>query len=355
MYGASNGSINVYDHPLVQEIGRFLYRSLISENYYINFADCPAVVKIPANIAYRYGKRIDDDRLVALGAYAHQLCNGDNSDQFENRISMLRELPALFNFDEIENIEGNQPIVRDVWFDGIEVMTARQETTSTLGFYVAAKGGTNDESHNHNDVGQFIVYFDGCPLIVDVGVETYTSKTFSSKRYDIWTMQSEYHNLPTVNGFQQQQGELYRANHVSHSVTDECAKLTMDIASAYPDESGIMTWVRGIALHRGIEPYVEISDVFELESPTTNLTFSLMTCEKPDIFQPGVISLSTNQAINCVHLSYNNELFDVHIEGILLHDDRLKSSWGSQIYRSVFTAKQPLLRSTSILSLRERR
>ena len=51
-------------------------------------------------------------------------------------------------------------------------MTARVTERSSDGFYVAAQGGHNAESHNHNDVGNFIVFLNGKPVIVDVGVET---------------------------------------------------------------------------------------------------------------------------------------------------------------------------------------
>lgn len=63
---------------------------------------------------------------------------------------------------------------------------------------MAAKGGHNDESHNHNKMGQFIVYYDGKSVFIDIGVGTYTEKTFSPKLYEIWTMQSAYYNLPTM-------------------------------------------------------------------------------------------------------------------------------------------------------------
>ena len=38
------------------------------------------------------------------------------------------------------------------------------------------------------------------------GVGTYTRQTFSSERYTIWTMQSNYHNLPMINGVPQKYG-----------------------------------------------------------------------------------------------------------------------------------------------------
>lgn len=88
--------------------------------------------------------------------------------------------------------------------------------TGSEGLYLAAKGGHNAESHNHNDVGNFIVYADGYPAISDVGVETYTAKTFSAQRYDIWTMQSAFHNLPIINGFMQKNGGNFKAAAVNY-------------------------------------------------------------------------------------------------------------------------------------------
>ncbi len=88
---------------------------------------------------------------------------------------------------------------------------------SARGLTVAAKGGHNDESHNHNDVGEFVVYCDGKPLLIDAGVETYSRKTFSPQRYEIWTMQSAYHNLPTIDGVQQAPGAAFAARDVTYS------------------------------------------------------------------------------------------------------------------------------------------
>ncbi len=65
---------------------------------------------------------------------------------------------------------------------------------------MAAKGGFNNESHNHNDVGTFSLYVNTIPVILDAGVGTYAKQTFGKDRYTIWTMQSNYHNLPMING-----------------------------------------------------------------------------------------------------------------------------------------------------------
>lgn len=88
-----------------------------------------------------------------------------------------------------------------------------------------------EESHNHNDVGNFIIYADGKPAIIDVGVETDTAKTFSPSRYDIRTMQSQYHNLPIVNGIQQQAGENFRASDVRYAMTDELVEFSLPLGT----------------------------------------------------------------------------------------------------------------------------
>ncbi|WP_425476307.1 hypothetical protein [Paraflavitalea speifideaquila] len=58
------------------------------------------------------------------------------------------------------------------------------------------------------------MYIDQTPVLIDAGVGTYTRQTFSSERYTIWTMQSNYHNLPLINGVPQQFGARYRSANV---------------------------------------------------------------------------------------------------------------------------------------------
>ena len=128
-------------------------------------------------------------------------------------------------------IKPYQPLPRDTWLSEIQVMTARDKAGSADGFYVAAKGGHNLESHNHNDVGHFIVYIDGEPVIIDAGVGPYTGKTFSSQRYEIWTMQSAYHSLPTINGVMQSPGAEFAAREASCEAADGRTIFAIDIAS----------------------------------------------------------------------------------------------------------------------------
>ena len=65
---------------------------------------------------------------------------------------------------------------------------------------VSFKGGDNRESHNHNDIGTYIVAVDGVPLVLDPGGEIYSARTFSPRRYECKLLSSYGHSVPRING-----------------------------------------------------------------------------------------------------------------------------------------------------------
>ncbi|MCU0644425.1 MAG: heparinase II/III-family protein [bacterium] len=231
LYTATTGSINSYDESIIQEMAKYIYRAHVSDQYFINFADASPRISIEADLAYRFGKRIGDATMMKFGAFMADLYQKRGLTFWGN---IGRQLHAIFNYAELHSAIKEQPLLRDVWLENLQVVTARSEQGSAKGLYVAAKGGHNGESHNHNDVGNFIVYLDGEPMIIDVGVEAYTKKTFSAQRYEIWTMQSAYHNLPTINGVMQKDGREFSARNVNYFADDNFAELKLDIAGAYP-------------------------------------------------------------------------------------------------------------------------
>ena len=152
----------------------------------------------------------------------------------------------MFLIDEMNNAKVIKPFFLELWMPDREIMAARSFSNSSAGLYIAAKGGNNAENHNHNDVGNFIIYCDGNPVIIDVGVETYTKKTFSKDRYDIWTMQSQYHNLQTINGVQQKYGEEFGAKDVKFYSDENNVKFSLDISKCYSADADIDYWNRSI-------------------------------------------------------------------------------------------------------------
>jgi hypothetical protein len=321
LHSASDGAINFYSVPLVGEMGRFIYRAHIAGPWFVNFADASAKIRPDGELVYRYGEAIGDADMRAFGAWAAKQSSGTRGD------SLGRILPALIHAAQIQKAEARPPLTGDVWLPGIGVAFARQRAGSTSGFYFAAQGGHNAESHNHNDVGNFIVFLDGEPLLIDAGVETYSAKTFSSRRYEIWTMQSAYHNLPTVNGIQQSAGRRFAARDTRFRSDDAFAEFSADIAAAYPAEAGIARWRRIIRLDRRAGA-VDITDGFALQRAGGKVEMSLMT-PREVTRDGGALVLSGVARIRIEGPATPA----VKVEEISTMDARLKPVWGDRIYR----------------------
>ena len=84
---------------------------------------------------------------------------------------------------------------------------------------VSFKGGHNRESHNHNDVGTYIIAVDGVPVVLDPGGEIYTARTFSPRRYESKLLNSYGHSVPRINGKLQTNFVADDANNPPKNVT----------------------------------------------------------------------------------------------------------------------------------------
>ncbi len=358
---ASDGKLAVWGLPLIREIGLYLPRMHVSGDWYVNYADGVARVDVDADLAWRYGLRTGDAALSAHGAYAasRNVARGrvEQADQRpqrkpvigDNILSIGRTLPALFGASELGKaaIEARQPLIGEAWLPNVQVLVARARTGDPRGLFVSARAGHNGDSHNHNDVGSFIVAVDGHPVLVDVGVETYSAKTFGPERYSIWTMQSGYHNLPSVDGFDQSPGRQFGARAVGCDVAPDRVTMRMNLAGAYPEEAGIRDWWRAITLDRdpvtSPDGVITISDAWDLASEAPHrLSLSLMVSGLPVVVSPGLLRVSSpgralSVSYEAVHHGPGSVevglVLEPEIEQISTADPRLRRVWGDRIWR----------------------
>ena len=133
-----------------------------------------------------------------------------------------------------ENLSSSKEANRITALPGAEwlLCTGANET----GF--AAKGGHNDEPHNHNDVGSFIFYKKGAMFLLDMGAGEYTKDYFSDQRYTIFCNTSESHNLPIIDGQGQKPGREFAARNCAinaggSAVGNAAGSMILDLAPAY--------------------------------------------------------------------------------------------------------------------------
>ena len=306
------------DMDKIRKMAAYAYKTYIGNDYCVNFADAhenKAVQQI--NIVYPFGLWLNDQTMREFGAYLGHQKNiltdpAALYDKSGNFPTLSRELFFLHHIRDFIAEKPREPLLKDVWLPDLQIMTARRGN-----LFVAMKGGTNGESHNHNDVGSFVVYLNGEPLFLDPGVGEYTAQTFSKDRYSIWTMQSQYHNLPQINGFDQKDGKEYATTVISH----KDGQVTLDLAKAYPTEASVKSWKRSVTAMKSGISVTEDYELYDYIAPT-RLMF---------------IALSAD-ALN--HIEYDHSQLSAEVEDISQQlDPLLKGMWGGKMFRIILTVK----------------
>ncbi len=318
----------IFREPLIRNIANYIVKMNVTDNLYVNFADCAA--RCPRRTAreFLFGKLCRDEVLASFAAADFR--KAKESDRLlSEEINLFYHIVQALNYEEMEGYPESLLLCPDAFFESTGLMVARDGT-----YVLAAKAGNNGDSHNHNDVGSFTVYKNGKPLIIDLGVGTYTRETFSDRRYDIWTMRSDYHNVPTFGEEEkilQEPGKEYGASDVKCFLGkkddgNEISSLQMNIAGAYNDER-IESYNREVSLIKGKEIWVK--DRYEGD-PECVLT--LMTYEEPvieEVTVSGVCHLKVGE-LSKIELT---GVCKVETEVCPIEDERLKISWKHQVYR----------------------
>lgn len=133
---------------------------------------------------------------------------------------------------------------------------------------VCAKGGHNDEPHNHNDVGSFILFDKNQVVISDLGWGEYDKAYFSDKRYENICASSKGHSVPLLAMEEQKfTNEKQKAEVIK--VSDD--EFSIDMAKAY----GVEKFIRSFAIK---DETLTVTDECK-----TSFTERLVTTLKPAV------------------------------------------------------------------------
>lgn len=302
----------------------------IGNGYCVTFADThenKSVIQL--NVLYPFAVWLNDPQMRSLAAH---IATSKNFWQNPaglyatsgNFPTLGRELMLLNLADQLGKEKASEP-TSTAWYPDLQVKTFRsadnKKKGGSNGLFCAFKGGNNGENHNHNDVGSFIVYADGEPLLIDCGAGEYTDKTFSKERYSIWTMQTAYHNAPLVNGYNQTEGKQYGATVVN----EEENSLTLELAKAYQEEADINTWQRTVTMDKD---EILLTENYSMKSFKASTRLIFMTPVKPDVSTPGRIRLGKHT------ISYPMGWMNAGMEDVSDKlDPVLKAMWGDHLYR----------------------
>lgn len=333
-YVAENAFAELWQWDKLQNIASYIQRVHVEDKYYINFADCSPIAGRSGVREFLFGK---DTRQPELMLFASRDYNASDKHLYggdRDKINMYYLLQTCFHHNEVMSYDQGQPLLhQDVYYESVGLWIVRSDA-----FCLAAKAGDNADSHNHNDTGSFTIYKNGLPLFIDIGVESYTQKTFSPQRYEIWTMQSGYHNLPTLQGLDQRDGRAYKATSVTLDRDADIPSLSMELASAYPLREGSIlqegsmpqesnapqaapSYVRCLTLDKK-ENVIRLCD----QTNCRDVVLNFITYEKPrlenDSLHIGDLGVATFCGADFIR-----------VEVLPITDARLQKTWTHDLYR----------------------
>jgi hypothetical protein len=225
IYQATNGKVDLLQNPRAKQAAGFGANIEILNGVYPAFADCSIDARPSTQLMYFVSRRFG----LALRSWEQIDPASAGGSLYQN---MMYSFPNSASRTESAQGVLRGPGIRS-WFDQGGVLVCRPEPNSSSHLAVALKGGHNQEHHNHNDVGSFVVVLGDKPLLLDPGSEVYTARTFSGRRYESNILNSFGHPVPVVAGKLQQTGRQAQGRVVRQSFTDNNDTLVLDISSAY--------------------------------------------------------------------------------------------------------------------------
>ncbi len=208
----TKGELDLFDHPLVPKIASFQQKCYFKGNRTVSFSDGSTHGKytrtgLNCYLYRKYPELITPPMQPIAGYGGSNWCNAFRT------LLWAEELPAA------EETYGCYPLPDAQWY----ICSGAKDVG------IAAKGGSNGESHNHNDIGSFQIFKNGEELFSDLGSGEYTRQYFGPERYTFLVNSSRGHSVPVIDSCLQKDGEEYAARNVT---VDETG-ISMDIAPAY--------------------------------------------------------------------------------------------------------------------------
>lgn len=348
--------VNLWQDEKVRRMMAYPELVYLGNGWFANFADCDARPYISGERLQYAGEKTGNPALVRMGVemWGSPLKELNDTPHLSRVLMRLFSKPAQVPHIEVGQnarlaadiacnggcVASTRPCVegwpKDVWLPDLQVRLVEsldwcggRDGTKALHTIVAMKGGHNDESHNHNDVGSFLMAVNGQMQVVDAGNMIYTAKTFSNRRYELWNCRAAYHNVPIIGGCEQQAGRQYAARDVEKLHNG----MALDMAAAYPAEAGVQQCRRTFHLTGG---RLNVRDEIVC-AEAKPVTWVFMLRHEPVI----------DHERQCCHLrdsgfwidwSENASLTAV-AEPIEITDGRMKNSYPGTLWRLTMTAE----------------
>lgn len=323
----TQGQIDFFAEEAIREIAQFPLKTMLAPGVSVNFSDSDPYLSFTRSHLAFLAQRLKLPQLATLATMQPQA--GRQGDIVWGLRNLFWQVPATAPTRFVPN--------RHDWFSEMMWMIARNDPKDPTELVLAAKGGHNDEMHNQNDVGNFIVFVQGEAIIPDIGRGRYTKDYFDpEKRYDHLVNASLGHSVPMPNGQLQGTGATFTAQLLQHQTTDSKDQLIIEMKDAYPPEAGLASLKRNLTLHRNEDlPWVELVDSFSFADAPGTFDSALTTFGHVEVGEEGMVIQGDRAKLRVTFEPEKVRVrVDTYNEVDLAHGPR-------DVHRIVFTWREP--------------
>lgn len=232
----TRGAIDLLDSPHMRKIAAYPASLLLSPARFATFSDCDELLNFNPGVIARLMERTGEESLRGL------LSPPVPSERQWRLTMMLRDL-LWWNGQYHRQMPEQDAYLQE---GGVARLVGRAPDGTPLA--LAIKAGHNDENHNQNDIGSFILHVGEESFLTDPGRGLYSRQYFSAERYQNIFANSYGHSVPVVGGRLQQEGRGFygKMTGVQFGAADE-KWAEVEFAMAYPLE-GLDRLRRRVAL-----------------------------------------------------------------------------------------------------------
>ena len=210
----TGGRVDRFKEEKVKEIAKFLQKTFLQEGVIVTFSDSSVTQHYFFGVWHTL-RHVYGDELEPLPK-SHGYAVRDNTHfNFALR---------AFIYYDTKNI--SDTLRKDVVYAGKD-SNYFIKRTKAYGF--AVKGGDNGESHNHIDVGSFILARNNKQIICDVGAGPYEDGYHTERRYTFFHPSAYAHNIPLFDG----QGEDSKRREDVICQYDGKSRVYLDFTNGY--------------------------------------------------------------------------------------------------------------------------
>ncbi|MEN8906763.1 MAG: heparinase II/III family protein [Clostridiales bacterium] len=147
--------------------------------------------------------------------------------------------------------------------------------------YLAAKGGNNNEPHNHNDLGSFILKVNEEVVISDLGSGLYNKDYFNKNRYNNFCAGSQGHSVPVIDSYYQKSGRNSRTEIVDSTLSNEIDYFSLDFLNVYVEN--LKNFRRCFKLNKNGNIVLTINDKFNFIKEPKSVIERFISVIRPEI------------------------------------------------------------------------